>query len=117
MAVREAAVDLINYINRSPSPYHAVAEAIKVLKKVGYQRLDESADWKLAPGGMYYMTRNASTLIAFALGEKFAAGNPCQLIGAHTDSSEVSSSAKATGCGASGRHCVSATWPDGPGSD
>lgn len=86
MAVREAAVDLINYINRSPSPYHAVAEAIKVLKKVGYQRLDESADWKLTPGGMYYMTRNASTLIAFALGEKFAAGNPCQLIGAHTDS-------------------------------
>ena len=86
MAIREAACDLINYINRSPSPYHAVAEAIQILKKVGYQRLDEAADWNLAPGGMYYLTRNASTLIAFALGEKFTPGNGCQLIGAHTDS-------------------------------
>ena len=50
MAIREAACDLIGYINRSPSPYHAVAEAIKVLHNVGYKRLEESADWSLAPG-------------------------------------------------------------------
>lgn len=86
MAIREAACDLIKYINRSPSPYHAVAEAIQILKKAGYKRLEESADWNLVPGGLYYLTRNASTLIAFALGDKFAPGNGCQLIGAHTDS-------------------------------
>ena len=85
-AVREAACDLINYINCSPSPYHAVAEAVKVLKSSGFQRLEERGDWNLAPSGKYYLTRNASTLIAFALGEKFVAGNVCQIIGAHTDS-------------------------------
>ena len=59
MAIREAACDLISYINKSPSPYHAVAEAITLLKGAGYQRLEETSNWNLAPGGQYYMTRNA----------------------------------------------------------
>ena len=85
-AIREAACDLIGYINRSPSPYHAVAEAVKVLKSSGYKRLEEQGEWDLVAGGMYYLTRNASTLIAFALGDGFEEGNGCQIIGAHTDS-------------------------------
>ena len=50
MAIREAALDLISFINSSPSPYHAVAEAVKQLSSAGFKRLDESADWQLSPG-------------------------------------------------------------------
>lgn len=101
MVMREAAHDLIGYINRSPSPYHAVADAVSQLRAAGYTRLEESAKWDLSPGGLYYLTRNASTLIAFAIGGKYTPGNSCQIIGAHTDSPclRVKQRSKATSVG------------------
>jgi aspartyl aminopeptidase len=40
----------------------------------------------LHPGGKYYLTRNGSSIVAFAMGRKWKAGNPIAMIGAHTDS-------------------------------
>lgn len=40
----------------------------------------------LEPGGKYYLTRNTSTIIAFAIGQKWKPGNPIAMVGAHTDS-------------------------------
>lgn len=40
----------------------------------------------LQPGGKYYLTRNTSSIVAFAIGNKWKAGNPIAMIGAHTDS-------------------------------
>lgn len=64
-------------------------EASKRLKAAGFQKLSERQSWKgLKTGGKYYFTRNASTIVAFAIGNKFAAGNGFHMIGAHTDRCE-----------------------------
>jgi aspartyl aminopeptidase len=48
----------------------------------------EKDSWaaKCQPGGKYYLTRNASTIIAFAIGQKWKPGNGIAMVGAHTDS-------------------------------
>ena len=38
------------------------------------------------PGGKYYLTRNGSSIVAFAIGRKWRPGNPVSIVGAHTDS-------------------------------
>ncbi|XP_052874215.1 probable aspartyl aminopeptidase [Gossypium arboreum] len=49
-------------------------EAKKRLQKVGYEQVVEREDWKLEAGKRYFLTRNHSTIVAFAI------------VGAHTDS-------------------------------
>ena len=60
-------------------------EGSKQLAVAGFERLSERAAWSLKPGGRYYFTRNASTLVAFAVGADYKPGNGFHLIGAHTD--------------------------------
>lgn len=50
--------------------------------------LQERDSWAstLQPGGKYYLTRNGSSIVAFAIGKKWKSGNPVGMIGAHTDS-------------------------------
>ncbi|XP_050376106.1 probable aspartyl aminopeptidase [Argentina anserina] len=78
--------DLINFLNASPTAFHAVDEAKKRLQSAGYEQVLEREDWKLEAGKKYFFTRNYSTIVAFAIGKKFVAGNGFHVIGAHTDS-------------------------------
>ena len=96
------ATQLVEYINESWTPWHAVAEASKRLLAAGFEHISETAEWSLKPGGRYFFTRNMSTVVAFAVGEKYAPGNGFYMVGAHTDSpclklKPVSKSSKA-GC-------------------
>ena len=79
---------LISFINASPTPYHAVNSAQQRLEKAGFEHLDEKESWsrRCIPGGKYYLTRNASTIVAFAIGKRWQPGNAIAMIGAHTDS-------------------------------
>lgn len=81
------AADLVSFINASPSPFHAAAEAEKRLSSAGFVKLSErDASWDVKPNGKYYVTRNQSAIVAFAVGGKYAPGSGFTVAAAHTDS-------------------------------
>ncbi|KAL0464109.1 UNVERIFIED_CONTAM: putative aspartyl aminopeptidase [Sesamum latifolium] len=82
----QVAVDLVEFLNASPTAFHAVDEAKKRLRSAGYAQVSEREDWKLEAGKKYFFTRNHSTIVAFAIGKKYVAGNGIYIVGAHTDS-------------------------------
>ncbi|KAB2038132.1 hypothetical protein ES319_D03G124400v1 [Gossypium barbadense] len=78
--------DFIGFLNASPTAFHAVDDAKTRLQKVGYEQVVEREDWKLEAGKRYFLTRNHSTIVAFAIGKKYVAGNGFHIVSAHTDS-------------------------------
>jgi aspartyl aminopeptidase len=81
-----AARDLLEFIDRSPTPFHAVAESRRRLEANGFRALDETSLWELAPGDARYVVRNGSSIVAFQVGEVSPAEGGFHVIGAHTDS-------------------------------
>lgn len=83
---RAQAQDLLDFIDASPSPWHAVAACASRLQAGGFASLDETERWQLKAGGRYYVIRGGSSIIAFIVGSQPAAECGLRLIGAHTDS-------------------------------
>lgn len=59
--------DLLSFLNRSPSRYHAVANLCEELEAAGYTRLAEGEARPMVPGGKYFVTRGGSALLAFRI--------------------------------------------------
>jgi aspartyl aminopeptidase len=77
---------LIEFIQRSPTPFHATAELREQLLQAGYVELSEGDRWRLQAGGRYLAVRNGSSIIAFTLGSTDPAESGFRMVGAHTDS-------------------------------
>ena len=58
---------LINFIEKSPTAFHAVASCAEILEAQGFSRLCEGDEWNLEVGKGYYITRNQSSVIAFRI--------------------------------------------------
>ena len=65
---------LMNFLDASPSVYHAVANLETELKTAGYTALFEGDSWNLVPGGKYYLTRGGSAIMAFRIPEGMPTG-------------------------------------------
>lgn len=77
---------LLDFIQDSPTSFHAVEEVKKILVPQGFQELPFKEKWSLIPGGKYFVTRNNSAIIAFVVGEGIPEKYGFHLIGTHTDS-------------------------------
>lgn len=78
--------DLLQYLNESPTAYHAVENGAALLKAFGFHELKETESWSLLKGGKYFVVKNGSALVAFAVGKGDLAKEGFRIIGAHTDS-------------------------------
>ncbi len=74
------------FLKNSPTAFHAVDSIEKLLKAHGFSRLNEGDRWELLPGGNYFVTRNASSIIAFSIGEQVADAYSFHISASHSDS-------------------------------
>ncbi len=83
---RALAQDLLNFIDASPSPWHAVNTTKQRLSTQGFIGLNETEAWQLKADGSYYVTRGDASIIAFTIGQKPLLETGFRMVGAHTDS-------------------------------
>jgi aspartyl aminopeptidase len=80
---------LCEFVDASPSPFHACLAAARRLTAAGFVELAEADAWPTAAGresdtaGRYFVVR-AGSLVAWQSGDD--AGTPFRIVGAHTDS-------------------------------
>ena len=83
--VFKSAKEMLGFIDKSPSSYHAVANVCEMLKDRGFTKIREQESWQLEPGKSYYVLRNDSSLIAFRLPES-TEPKGFHITAAHSDS-------------------------------
>jgi aspartyl aminopeptidase len=76
---------LLQFIARSPTPFHACEQMAQQLLAAGFAELQESDAWQLAPG-RYFIRRNGSSIIAFTYNGRSIVETGMRMVGAHTDS-------------------------------
>jgi aspartyl aminopeptidase len=81
---RDVALDLIAFLDASPSPYHATVEALRRLTAAGFSEVAQDGVWPSGPGR--YVVVDGGSLFAWIVPDACAPGMPFRLLGAHTDS-------------------------------
>ena len=67
---KQVSKELLDFLQKSPTAFHAVETIENELQQNGYEKLLEGQVWQIAPGGKYYVTRNNTSVIAFHVGTK-----------------------------------------------
>lgn len=78
--------DLLDFIQRSPTPWHAVENACRLLSQAGFASLRETDRWSPEACKAGFVTRDDGSLIAFRAGRRALLDGGIRLAGTHTDS-------------------------------
>lgn len=81
---RQTSRAMLDFIEKSPSCFHAIANVKTMLAEAGYMELSEKNVWEVIPGGKYYVTRNDSALVAFQIPAEEVRG--FHIVASHSDS-------------------------------
>lgn len=84
--MKPAAPELLQFIDGSPSPYHAVEQAKSLLLKAGFEEVSEADRWRLEAGRGYFLARGGKSVIAWRQGRGPVADHGFRIVCAHTDS-------------------------------
>ena len=74
--------NLLEFLDKSKTAYHAHDEAVKLLLSGGFEELKENLPFKIKKGGKYFISRDGSAIIAFTVGEKLS----FNIVASHADS-------------------------------
>lgn len=80
----EISKQLIEFIDKSPTCFHAVKTMSDMLRGEGFTELRENQKWHIEKGGRYFVARNGSSLIAFTIPEQDMKG--MRIMASHSDS-------------------------------
>ena len=67
---RELSRELLTFLHKSPSSFHAVYNLGQMLEEDGYTELFEKDIWDIKPEGKYFVKRNDTSIIAFHIGRE-----------------------------------------------
>ncbi len=81
---RETAEQLLAFIEKSPSCFHAIKNMKDILLAEGFAQLREEDKWEIVNGGKYFVTRNDSSIVAFTIPDTGALGY--RIMASHSDS-------------------------------
>lgn len=76
--------DLVNFLDQSPTAWHATERSARMLEERGFHELQEKDSWDLRPGTAYYVVRNETSLCAFITPNK--PPKAARVAAAHSDS-------------------------------
>ncbi len=82
----DATKNLCDFLDASPTPYHAADNIKAYLAAHGAIELHEKDAWNLEPGAAYYVGRGSSAVVAFRPGLRPFGTEGFIMAGAHTDS-------------------------------
>ncbi|HHB75900.1 MAG TPA: M18 family aminopeptidase [Desulfobulbus sp.] len=87
MSIQTKKIDqLLDFISRSPTPWHATSQLVGLLRKNGFSQLRIEDDWTRPGPGKYYVISHHCALAAFTISKAPLAVSGLRLAGAHTDS-------------------------------
>ena len=93
--MKQEVASFLDYVAHSSTVFQATQQACDMLDAAGFTRLSEHEAWEILPGGRYYVTRNRSALVAFAVPEN--GFTHCQIVASHGDSPTFKLKAHAEG--------------------
>lgn len=87
--VKQFALDMMKFIDESPSVYHVVENAKALLEKNGFKELDMCSKWNIELGKKYYVKKTNSTILAFTTPNKLDVKKGIKIFASHTDSPSI----------------------------